>query len=882
MRPIKTLWQRLLTLWQRPALKHSIDEELRFHIDQQTAQNLAAGMAPEEAAREARKGFGNLRSIREECRDARGASFGGATLQDVRFGLRLFAKSPGFTATAVLILALGIGANTAIFSVLNAFMLRPLPFEKEKELVAVYENNPSKGLAQFAVSGTRYLDWRQQNDVFQEIGAIRTVELNLTGQGEPTPITALEATPSYLRALRVQPLLGRVFAMDEDQAGKTQVLLLGHRLWKGRFGGRADIVGQIVRLNDNSYTIVGVLPGGQAFLEGDDVAFVPLSLEKLKEDRGHWCSFEVLARLKPGVSVSQSQAAMSAIARRLEKTYQPGWGVVIKSLREDLLGGWPNRQTILLLQGAVLLVLLIACANTANLLLARSASREREFAVRLAMGGSRFRVIRQLLVESVLLASLGGAAGVVLGAAGIAALNAWFQAQAITLWSEIRLDRVALGFSLLLSLITGVLFGLVPALRTVKADIQSALKSASRAATGSVAHRRTLDALAVAEIGLALVLLIGAGLFGRNLLLLRGTSPGFDPENVLTMRVTLPQTRYVRDEQRSQFFDAALERVAALPSVQHAAVINTLPMGGTSSLDFNVEGRHSDAPDGSQYDAQVRRISADYFRAMGGSLTQGRCFGFSDRKGTESVVVVNECLAQRCFPAGNVLGARLSIGDGMVNPRTIVGVVKDERVFGLTGDIVPILYVPYDQGQWGSGTTFHFLIRTGSDPLVVAKAAQTAIREIDPQITFASVQLMDRVVSGSLFSERVGSFLLGTFSLTALLLAALGIYGVMANAVSQRTNEIGIRMALGAQTDDVLQLVMGRGLMLTAMGLGLGLAAALAFTRFLRSFLYGISPTDPWTFAVLTLVLATVALLACWLPARRATKIDPMTALRCE
>ena len=880
MRVTRAFLSRLNGSLRTQHLERELAEEFESHLAMQIADNLRAGMSPEQARREALLKSGGLEASKESCRDRRGLPLVETLLRDFAYALRQVRRGPGFAAVVVLTLALGIGANTAIFSTVNAFLLRPLPFEKEGELVSLYES--SRDNPEFAVSGTKYLDWRATNGVFREMGAVQSAEFNLIGHGEPAPITALLVTPSYLRLLGVRPRLGRLFAEDEQQPGKDQIALLGYQLWKAQFGGRADVVGQSIRLNGRPYSIVGVLPPGMAFLEGGDVAFVPLSLAKLREDRGHWHSFQAIARLRPGVSIARSQAAMSAIARRHEKVYEPGWGIEVKSLRSDLLGGWPDRRTILLLQGAVLLVLSIACANAANLLLARSVSRRKEIAVRLALGGSRFLVIRQLLIESVLLASLGGASGVILAAAAIPAVNAWVQRQGITLWSDIRLDAPVLGFSLVLSLFTGLVFGLVPAIETTKSDLHTLLKDASRTATGVRGHRRTLvDALAVAQIGLALVLLIGAGLVVRTLVQLRGSSPGFRAANVLAMRVTLPDSGYKTNRERSHFFDAALDRVQAVPGVRHAAVIHTLPMEGGFSLTFDIEGRRTYTRE-DNHDAQARRISSDYFQTMGTPMVRGRAFQASDRSGTEPVVIVNECLSRRYFPAGDAIGAHLDISDGMANPRLVVGVSKDEKIFGLTGDVVPMVYVPYDQGQWGAGTTFYFLIQAASNPLALARPVQNSIREIDPDMAFANVRPMEWFVSSSILSERIAGFMMASFSVTALLLAALGIYGVMANAVSQRRREIGLRMALGAQTDDVLRLIVGRGLRLTVVGLSTGLVAAFVFTRFLKSFLYGISPTDPRTFAALTLFLAAVAMLASWLPARRAAKVDPMVALRNE
>jgi putative ABC transport system permease protein len=879
MRAVRAFLSRLSGSFAGPRRDRDLAEELDSHLQMQIEHNLATGMGAEEAGHNALLESGGLELSKEACRDRRGLPLLDTPMRDLAYNWREVRRTPGFSVVVVLTLALGIGANTVIFGIVNAFLLRPLPFEKEDELVSIYEC--TKDLPEFAVSGTKYLDWRARNTVFQDVGALQAGSAALTGHGEPAPVTVLMVTPSYLRLLGVRPTLGRLFADDADLPGRDQVVLLGNRLWKSQFGGREDVVGQPVRLNGRAYSIAGVLPQALAYLDGSDTAFVPLAVTTLQADRGHWHSVQAIARLKPGVSVVQGQAAMSVIARQHERLYEPGWGVVVKSLRRDLLGGWPDPQTILLLQGAVLLVLLVACANTASLLLARSVSRRREIAIRLAMGGSRFRIIRQLLVESVLLSSLGGAAGVMLAAFGLRTLEAWIQTQRIALWSEVRLDAAVLGFSVALSLVTGIVFGLVPAAKATREDPATLMKGAGRSSTAPGRHRRTLDALAVAQIGLALVLLIGAGLVVRSLIQIHGRDPGFQSANVLTMRVTLPEPRYSDNGECSRFFDAALERIRAVPSVRSASVIHTLPMEGGFELTFAIDGRRTSAA-GRNHGVQVRRVSPEYFRTMGVPVLQGRALRASDRAGAESVVIVNECLARRYFRDTDAVGAHISISDGMVNPRTIVGIVRDERVMGITGESVPMLYVPYDQGQWQTGKTFHFLVRTFGEPLGLSRPVQDAVRRIDPDIAFANVRPMEWFVSGSILPERIAGFMLGSFSAAALLVAVLGIYGVMANGVSQRRREIAIRIALGARARNIIGGIMSRGLMLTVAGLSIGLAATSLLTRVLRAFLHGVSPTDPLTFVAVTAFLALVAMAACWLPAHRAASVDPAIALRDE
>jgi len=877
---------RLQPLFRKKKIEADMSEEMRVHLEMATEANLAAGMSPAEARAAARREFGGVEQAKEKFRDERGLPWLEDGLRDLRFAVRLLRKSPGFTFTAVAILALGIGANTAIFSAIHSFMLRPLPYDHAEELVVLNENDLPRGVESWSVAGPKYLEWRRQSRSFQEMGALSVFTENLTGGDEPLPVVTCHVTPSCLRVWRFKPQLGRLFVEDEDRAGRNQLVIVSHRLWQHRFGGRRDIVGQTVRLDDQPHTVIGVLAdGGLANWENSEIALVPLAAETISDGPGgHY--YQVFGRLKPGVTQAQAQAEMTALAERLRKENRlfGDWGVSLSSLRAAYMTEWPGWQNVLLLQGAVVLVLLIACANAANLLLARAAARRREIAIRLAMGGSRWRVIRQLLVESLLLALLGGVAGVALAAAGIEVIKHWLAAQDITLWTEVRLEPAVLVFSAGLAGLTGVAFGLVPAWQTTKVDLQTALKGASPHATGGVAHRRTLDALAVAEISLALVLLIGAGLLLRNLAGLRRVSPGFDAGRVLTMNLALSPSRYSGDVQRNQFVASAVERLQALPGVRAAAAADILPLGGRSDWDFWVVGRKRGAPNSFGV-VQLRRVSPEYFRALGVTLVRGRAFTPADRLGGASVAIVNESLARKFFPDADPIGERVGTGDSIASPHTVIGVVCDERVSGVASQAEPVLYVPRAQG-WFKGSNANYglalAVRTDGDPLVLAQSAPAAIRALDPDLAVAQVRPLAWQLDNTLLSQRLVSFLVGAFALTALLLAALGIYGVMANAVSQRTNELGIRLALGAQASDILRLVVVRGLWLTALGVTLGLVGAFAFTRFLKSFLFDISPTDPWVFAGVTLFLAAVALLACWLPARRATKVDPVVALRAE
>lgn len=807
-------------------------------------------------------------------------------MNDLRYAFRQLAKSPGFTAVVVAILALGIGANTAIFSMVSALMLRPLPYDRPDELVAIYENLPSRNLDAFSVAGPKYLEWRKRNTVFQEMGALAANTQSLIGTAEPVSVLTCQVSPSYLRVWRMRTTMGRLFADDEDRAEKRDVAVLTHSLWQRRFDGRRDILGSSIRLDGRPHTVIGVTaPGGLIALEGCDMVFVPLAAEKVADGPGvHY--YQVAARLKPGVTVAQSQEAMTALADALRKEDRRfgDWGVVVRSMRADLLGGWPDPRTVLLLEGAVVLVLFVACANTANLLLARAAARRKEIAIRLSLGGSRGRIIRQLLTESVLLSLLGGVAGVVLATFVVDAANLWLEGRDFVVWSKVVVDRAVLAFSLGLSVVTGVLFGLVPAWQTTKPDVQSALRGAGQNATAGVAHRRMLDLLAVAEIALALVLLVGAGLFVRTLSRWRQTPLGFDPASVIAVQTSLTELRHASNVERSQFVSTAVQRLQALPGVDHAAAIDVLPMGGNSSWDLYIVGRPRN--ERSSYGgAEVRRISPEYFPTMSVPLHRGRGFTAADAAGAPAVAIINTTVAHKYFPNVDPIGCHIELGDGIANPKTIVGVVPDERVTGVTATAPAIVYVPLAQGWFkGSGTSYgvNFVVHTDGKPAALAKSVQRELRALDPDLAFARLLPMSRLVDATLMSELMRSGLLTAFSAIALLLAALGVYGVMANSVSQRANEFGVRLALGANPAAILRLVFRRGLLLIAAGAAVGLAAALAGTRLLRSFLHDISPTDALTFTVMTLFLAAVAGVAIWLPARRATRVNPVEALRAE
>ena len=798
-------------------------------------------------------------------------------MTDLRFALRQLLKNPGFTAVAVLTLALGIGATTAVFSVVDAVLLKPLPFDQPGQLVQVWEA-PGPGERNWASPGA-FLDWKEHGSVFEDLSLLDGRELNLTGDGGPERISGLGMSASGLTILRVHPMLGRVFAPDEDQPGKDQVVVLGHGFWQRRFGGDGSIVGRTIQLSDQSYTVIGVLPS-TALPWGPTDFVVPIAIRPsaVNERGSHW--LQAFARLKPGETMERAGAEMSAVAARLRPLYpawKQGWGVTLMPLHEQITGN--VKPTLLVLFGAVGCVLLIACGNVANLLLARSASRQKEMAVRAALGASRWRVIRQLLAESLLLSLAGALLGVLLAFWGVGAIRG-LDAVNLPRAQELGIDLRVLGFAVLVSLLAGVAFGLVPALHVTRTALNDLLKDGARN-SGSGARSRVRNGLIVAEGALSLVLLLGAGLLLNSFVRLSHVPSGIDPRNAVTMQVTLPEKRYPDAARRTDFFERSLERISAIPGVEAAGVVGKRPVGGGSmDTTFTIAGRSDAPPNGHGVDFDF--CTPNYFQAAGIPLRLGRPFAWSDKAGSPRVVIINEALARRHFPNQEPLGQRLhlDVATGKIDEGwEIVGVVGDVRQHGLAQDARPCVYRPQAFSFLSSG---NLLVRTTAAPLALAETVRKAVLEIDPSQPVANIRSMEEALAGSMAERRFILLLLGGFAGTALLLAAIGLYGVIAFAVSQRTREIGIRMALGASRRSVLRLVLGSGMKLVGIGIAVGGAAALGLTRLLGRMLYDVEPTDPATFASVALLLLLVSLFASLLPARRAARVDPIVALRSE
>jgi putative ABC transport system permease protein len=806
-------------------------------------------------------------------------------MNDVRYGLRMLFKSPGFTLIAVLALALGIGANSAIFSVVNAMLLRPLPFPEPERLAVIWETNPNLGAnlrLRNEASPANFKDWIAESTSFENIAAFRWADYNLTGGDLPEQLLGHPVTVNMFDTLKTRPLVGRTFLPDEGKAGASRVVVLSYKLWQRRFGGDAALVNQNITLNGESYTVVGVMPPEFAFPVAASELWVPLRFEGelMESRRAHF--LYTRARLKPGVTLAQAQTEMDTIAARLRQQYPESntdRGVRLVSLHEESVH--QLKPALLALLGAVGFVLLIACANVANLMLARATARHKEIAIRTALGASRWRVVRQLLTESVLLSLLGGALGILLALWGVDLLLASVPKEFSLFfhgWDKIGLDKWVVAFTVGISLTTGILFGLAPALQASKLDLNESLKEGGRTSGGGGSRRGLRGVLVVAEVALALVLLVGTGLMIKSFIRLLDVRPGFDPQNLLTMQLALPAARYAEDEQVLAFYGQLEERLKAQPGVEGVGFINYLPMAGSGgTATFVFEGRP--APPAGQYpEANFRIASPDYFATMKIPLARGRNFNARDRADAPRVAVINETLARLYFPNEDPVGKRLLRPDG-TNPTEIIGVVGDVKHFGLEDEAEGYLYVPHAQNANG---TLALVLRTKGDPQQLTALVRREVTALDKDQPVVDIKNMEQRVAETMSPRRLTVFLLGIFAAVAMLLAALGIYGVIAYSVTQRTHEFGIRMALGAQRGHIIRLVIGQGMWLVLVGLGVGLAGAFVVTRLMTSLLFQVKPTDPLTFAAVAALLSGVALLACYIPARRATKVDPMVALRYE
>jgi putative ABC transport system permease protein len=869
------LLRGLRSFWLRDRMERELNTELRFHLERETEENIRRGMNPVDARQAALRSFGGVEQIKEACRDERGRWLADVW-QHARYGAGVLRRNPGFALAAILTLALGIGANTAIFSVIYGVLLRPLPYQNGERLLTLKQQAPLAGVDNLGFSVKEIADYRTQTQTLDEVVEYHAMSFTLFGRTEPERIQTGVVSANFFDVLGVQPKLGRNFLPSDEQHGADAVLILSHDYWERSHQGDPKIVGKVFQMNNRPHTVIGVLPPIPEFPDNNDVymatsACPTRSSEQFKENR-RARMMSVFGRLKPGASVAQAQADLSTIAGRIKQDHPAdypanrGYQVASASLREALTRG--ARPTFLILLGTAGLVLLIACANVANLTLARVMRREREMALRSALGASRGRLIRQLLTESALLSLAGGVLGILLAAFSLNLLVD-FAARFTPRASEITLDGSVLLFTLVISMLTGVIFGLAPAL-SAGANLTTALKEGGQA-TASGARQRLRAALVVAQVALSFMLLVGAGLMMRSFLKLQQVSPGFDPERVVVMRLSPNWSKYNTNEQYRNFALRILDRVKPLPGVLMAAIANNYPLNpqgiarGPFNRNFIIEGRPV-AESELAPQADFRVVSPDYLQTLRQPLVKGRFFTDADDDKAAPVVVINQTLARHRWGNDDPVGRRIS------------GVIGDSRNYGLNSEAIDEIYAPVAQTGGGG----FLLVRTAADPLSIVRQLRNAVYEVDGETAIDHVRTLEEARSEALASPRLTAMLLGLFALLALVITATGLAGVMALLVNQRTHELGIRLALGASPGKVLLMVLRQGLALVALGLVLGLAGALALRRVLSGLLFAVEPGDPLTWLAVSLVLAAVAALACFVPARRVTLIDPLRALRSE
>jgi putative ABC transport system permease protein len=875
---VSSWWRNLL---HRSRVERDLAADVASYLELLAEEKMRAGMSPDAARRAARIELGGVEQVKERVRAVRTGAWLDTLALDLRYGIRMLARSPGFAAVALLALALGIGANTAIFSVVDGVLLRPLPYPEAGRLVLVSRHFSRSTFPYGNLCLADYLDWRAGNRAFEDPAVYNRRRFDLTGTSEPEQVGGAAVTAGFFSALRVRPLLGRVFRSGEDGAAKERLAVISESLWRRRFGGNPGVIGQAVDLDGNRTTVVGVLPSSFHYPRPDSEVWTNLVFDPPAR-RGPFF-YRGLARLKPGVTLTQAQTELNAIARRVElgDRWSSGLTFPMQPLREAIVGD--ARPALLVLFGAVSLVLLIASVNVANLLLARATAREREMAVRLGLGAGRARLLRQLLTESGLLAAAGGAAGAAVAAWGIELLRAWNPGNLPRI-QEVHLDARVLGFTLLVSLLTGLLFGLAPALQSSRAELAASLREGGRGSSAGAGRRRTRAVLVVSEIALSLLLLAGAALFLRSFVLLQQVETGLlaPPARVLTLQISPSAAKYRDAKTCIAFYERLLERVRHLPGVEAAAVADSLPPDQEGNADTYVIAGRPLAPGELNPITSAPTVSADYFRALGIPLRKGRFFDQRDKLGSPPVAILSEGMARRDFAGQDPIGQRIKESGPDLNDSPtmeIVGVVGNTRYLGLSNAFDAAYYQPVAQN---GGQKQFLVVRSAVHAAGLAPLLRREVQSIDHDVVVSAVATMEQALSDSVAQPRFRTLLLAAFAAVAVLLAATGIYGVIAYSVAQRTHEIGVRMALGAGRADVLRLVVGQGARLALAGIGSGMAGALALTRLLAKLLFGISATDPLTFILVPVLLAAVALAASFIPARRAAFIDPHVALKYE
>ena len=886
MKWFNVLRDRIRALRQRETVINDIDREMRSHLELQVEANVRAGMSPDEARAQALRSFGNVNKAVDAAYDVKGGGFLESLTQDVRYGVRMLAKHKAFTAVAVLTLALGIGANTAIFSVVNELLLRPLPYRDAERIVMLWEVTP-EGRHQNTTSRANFRAWRAQNTSYENVAAFTDQRFNLTGDGEPEELSVQMATPELFKILGVDPLLGRTFLPDDD--GKAPVAVLSYGLWQRRFGGQASVIGQPITLSSIKFTVIGVMPANFQFhikqrsgtgRPAELWTILPMTVGPGANERGRFLS--VVGKLKEGVTVDQAGAELRTIEARLSDEvpqFNKNYSAEVLPLREQFFGN--VRRPLWLMLGAVGFVLLIACANVANLLLSLATSREKEIAVRAALGARRTRIVRQLLTESLLLAILGSALGLGFAWLGIKALML-ISPKDLVNFQSVSMNMTVLLWTLGVSILTGIIFGLAPALHISRLNLNDSLKEGGKSESGQASgSRRLRSALVVSEIALAVVLLASAGLLIRSFIRLQQVDRGFNTDNILTMVIRLPDAKYPQDAQVVAFFNQALEKLRQLPAVRSVGMVNHLPLYGGlgSNTGFKILGR-PEPPPGQVPSTDVRVVDSEYFATMGIPLLRGRNFTADELREPRQKIMINAALARTYFASEDPIGQRLDVGMfEKPTPAEIIGVVGNVRYDSLVDESPPAVYFTHPDLAYSFMT---LVVRTDGEPAAIAPAIQREIRALDPNQPVSDVRTMNQVMSEWVSRSRFNTLLLGLFAGLATLLSAVGIFGVMNYSVALRTRELGLRLAVGAQPRQVLLLVLKQGLLLTIVGVVMGLAAAFALTRLLSGLLFGVGAVDLTTFATISLLLVAVSLLACYLPARRAMRIDPLTALRYE
>jgi len=892
MRPehwLSTISLRLRSLFRWAQADQELDDELRDHLERKTEEYVAKGMTQEEAHRRARLDLGGIEQTKEKCRDARRVNWIQDLIQDLRFGLRMLRKNPGFTTVAVLTLALGIGANTAIFSVVNAVLLRPLPYKDSGRLVQLIGHDQKRGVDFDWVSFPNFHDWAEQSKAFQYMAVYKFHAFNLTNVSQAQMLSGIKASANLLPTLGAEPILGRNFRSEEDEPGRDHEVILSHDTWTQSFGADPQIIGKALTLSDELYTVIGVMPAKFNFpptvpvtssLPSRNMQFLaPLGIAFNPTQRD-WNMLGVIARLKSDATIEQARANIGSVAHDLELQYPAedgGVTVRVEPLLNHVVGD--VRPALWILLAAISLVLLVACANVTSLLLARSTIRQREIALRASLGASGLRLIQQLLTESLLLALVGGALGILLAYAGTLLLPR-FRPDNLPRAGDIAIDGRVLTYTFVVSILTGVIFGVAPSLGSSRADVSQALKGQGRTSTSSAKQSHLRNALVVSEVAVSLALLIGAGLVLKSFIRLERVDPGFRPDKLLTIWTILSETKY-RPQQRVAFYEQVWERIRRLPGVKSVGAIDDLPLtgihgGGPSTIEGHPTESDNDAPN-----AYRCTVSVGYFETMGITLLQGRDFTERDRDGAPPVLIVNETAARRYWPGRNPVGSRLSFTTGRAQPNwlEIVGVVKDVLHDGLESPAKPTVYLPFLQDPPDFVVTG---VRTDINPAGLIPPIREAIAQVDKDQPVMMFRTMTDILADSVAQRRFNTVLIVAFGAFALTLAIVGVYGLMAYIVMQRTHELGVRIALGAERSDVMKLVLCRGLQLTVIGIAFGIAMALILTHFLSTLLFDVPETDPVTFSTVSLCLGGIALLASYLPARRAMRVDPMVALRYE